>query len=767
MNEQNQLTVIRKTAYLANYPFRALSQEVVALMERVAQGYKSPSAVLIKLFECYCDLLGAKVSYISLSTPSYHRLAQGFLGALQGTDFVNNSRLSRRSFIRAFVEAHNAIRAEIPDMEELKVDPDSMASNVSVWQAQRSSLDEESLRYWNGWGITSQKGREEFLNLPCLWVSHGKEFTEEFFRHWHLHSKKYARPPHAVLNKMAKYLSEHSEDWPSVTFQHPRMIKAFFLAFMKDFFLTAHKQKKNINSQIRSWNSFTTKCEEIFIETGVWAMPFQGGLPKPIPRPDLGIGTHKTMRENGVIVHEKLITPVPLHVTDQEAIEIIFRTIESDISIVKLWATEQCRKLWSRVQRRKALAKVGEKILGRGSEKSVEQLGLENICATFEQDGFRTDTPYLTTRFGGGNRVDVGDLLGLPSSSKLFPYQCLLVIKHPEITPSFLLKFALFDDNGNYIGFIKTDTGAKLIGYKDRKGKARSEQVIELTCESQQWIEEIIEITAPLRKFLRKKGNPIWKELFISCGMGFAPPSSTRMPVWNRCRFENNPKLYEDLRLQFAPYDHLLSCELQQFLERLSLTTIRSSCGVEVYLRTKSVVEMSKALGHTRYNTELLKRYLPDAILAFFQSRWIRIFQRSFICEAMKDSPYLLEATDFASMNELHTFLKNHALKDIPSYLVNPENKPSPKQVESQKSHIYISIDVGIMTAMLSLEAAVKNPKKDQEVSGLAKYWADVSKAVSDEIERGSDPLLLEHLNTARLHCNPSQMEKIIYVTAA
>ncbi|MNC81633.1 hypothetical protein D3C75_1348210 [compost metagenome] len=68
---------------------------------------------------------------------------------------------------------------------------------------------------------------------------------------------------------------------------------------------------------------------------------------------------------------------------------------------------------------------------------------------------------------------------------------------------------------------------------------------------------------------------------------------------------------------------------------------------------------------------------------------------------------------------------------------------------------------------MLSLEAAVKNPKKDKEVCGLAKYWADVSKAVSDEIERGSDSLLKEHLNTARIHCNPSQMEKVIYVAAA
>lgn len=761
------MTIIRKTAFLANYPFRALSREVVALLERIAKAYSTPSGVLIKLFECYCDLLGAKVSYISLSSPSYLNLARGFLGALGSTDFVDNSAGSRRVFVRAFADIHNLIRAEIPGMEELRPDPDSMASNTSLWEEHRSKLDEESIRYWNGWGIPSQKGREYFLDLPCLWISHGKEFTEDFYRHWVLHFKKYAQPEYTVLNKMAKYLSEHSKDWPSATFQHPQMIKAFFLAFMKDYFLTAHQHKKNINSHIRAWNTFVVRCEAIFIETGVWAMPFQGSLPKPVARPDLGLGTRKKMREDGIVVHEKLITPVPLHVTDEEAIEIIFHNIESDISVIKLWATEQCRQLWSRANERKALAKLGEPIQRGGSTKSVEQLGRENICATFEQDGFQTDSTYLTTRFGSGNRVEVSNLLGLPTADKLFPYQCLLVIQHPEITPSFLHKFALFDDKGDFIGFVKNDTGANLIGFKDRKGKKRSEQIIELTAESQQWIEEIIEITEPLRKLLRKEENPIWKELFISCGQGFSPLGSSAPPVWNRSKFEKSPKVYEDLRPQFAPYEHMLRCDLQQFIERVTLTTIRSSCGVEVYLRTKSVVEMSKALGHTRYDAELLKRYLPDAILSFFQSRWIRIFQRSFICEAMKDSPYLLEATDFSNMDELHTFLKNHALKDIPSHLRNPENKPSPKQIESHKSHVYISIDVGIMTALLSLEAAVRNPKKDHEVCGLAKYWADVSKAVSDEIERGGDPLLKEHLNVARIHCNPSHMEKVIYVAAA
>ena len=737
-------------------------------MERTAEAYpNTASGVLIKLFECYCDLMDAKVTYIKLSSPSYLELAKGFLGALKSTNFVDNDVLSRQTYLRSFAGIHNLIQAEIPTMEELRTDADSMVSNVSLWEENRSKMGEERIRYWNGWGIIAPKGQEHFLSLAGLWNSHGKEFTEDFYRHWVLFFKKQARPGYTELNKMVKFLSEHSEDWPTVTFQHPQMIKAFFLAFMKDFFLTAHRKKMKINGQIKSWRRLMANCEELFIETGVWAMPYQGGLPKPLERPDFGLGSRKKVRADGVVVHEKLITPVPLHVTDEEAIEILFHNIETDIMVVKLWAIDQCRQLFSKVKERKLLAKLGLPTQGGASLKSVEQLGLENIYATFEQDGFQTNRNYLTTRFGSGNNVQVASLMGLPTTEKLFPYQCLLVIQHPEITHGFLEKFILFDDNGDSIGYIKDDSGAKLIGYKDRRGKALSEQVIELTAESQQWIEEIIEITEPLRKALRQAGKPTWKELFISCGNGFASPGSMPPTAWNRSRFTAYPKAFEDLRQQFAPYEHMLQCGLQQFLEQVSLTTLRASCGVMVYLRTKSVVEMSKALGHARYDPVLLSRYLPDAILSFFQTRWIRIFQRSFICEAMKESPYLVEATDFASMDELHTFLKNHALKAIPSHLRNPENKPSNEKSESRNNHIYISIDVGIMTALLSLEAAVHKSKEPYQICGRAKYWAELSKAVSDEIERGSDALLKEHLNVAKFHINPSRMEKVIYVAAA
>ncbi len=166
---------------------------------------------------------------------------------------------------------------------------------------------------------------------------------------------------------------------------------------------------------------------------------------------------------------------------------------------------------------------------------------------------------------------------------------------------------------------------------------------------------------------------------------------------------------------------------------------------------------------------KLMKRYLPEAILAFFQTRWIRIFQRGFICEAMKDSPYLLEAANFSNMEELHNFLTNHALKDIPHHLSDPEHTSAEKEKSTSLGvkQVLISIDPGIMTALISLEKAVDMASSPEKVCGRATYWADLSRAVVEEINRGNDYLLKQHLSDALSHCNPEKMESLIYGNAS
>jgi len=72
-------------------------------------------------------------------------------------------------------------------------------------------------------------------------------------------------------------------------------------------------------------------------------------------------------------------------------------------------------------------------------------------------------------------------------------------------------------------------------------------------------------------------------------------------------------------------------------------------------------------------------------------------------------------------------------------------------------------VDPGIMTALVSLEKAVATAERPEEVTGVARYWADLTKAVVAEIRRDNDALLKDHLYVAEQRCNPRRMEKLIY----
>lgn len=221
--------------------------------------------------------------------------------------------------------------------------------------------------------------------------------------------------------------------------------------------------------------------------------------------------------------------------------------------------------------------------------------------------------------------------------------------------------------------------------------------------------------------------------------------------------------------------ERLRGNDLKEFVKRICLSRIRASCGVAIYLESRDVKQMAKALGHAKHSANLLAHYLPEPILAFFESRWVRIFQRGMICLAMKDSPFFIEAMSFATMEELHTFLENHAIKEIPTHLENPEHIREvtkrrapvdigiPRQSTMKVQQLYIQVDPGMLTTLLSLEQAVAKAEQPSRVSGKARYWAEFSKMVCAEIERDNDGLLKAHLHTAKNNVDPTRMEALIY----
>ena len=110
-------------------------------------------------------------------------------------------------------------------------------------------------------------------------------------------------------------------------------------------------------------------------------------------------------------------------------------------------------------------------------------------------------------------------------------------------------------------------------------------------------------------------------------------------------------------------------------------------------------------------------------------------------------------------------FLKNHLIKDIPSHLSDPTKSIERDNTRPNKQ-VLISVDKGILTALISLQRAVSRSTKPDKISGLAKYWSEISWLIEEEINQSYDRLLKEHLKEAKRNLAPGKMEALIYDTA-
>ncbi|HCD7569724.1 hypothetical protein L0026_32885 (plasmid) [Pseudomonas aeruginosa] len=764
------MTIIRKTPSLVNYPYLVIPADVVIVMQRcLTRATPSATDNLLKCFEAYCHVTGCAISYLTLSSPSFLGVAKGFLGALADESFLSGTQPLRNRYAREFNKLLDEMKNEIPLLRTLTEEEKLPSNNKYIWAEQKSSLDTEAVHYWNGWEVKGRKDGKSYLPICLLWNSHGREFAEKIYNRYAQYVEKHQAPAHSEFNLFIIYLSENASKWPESTFHNPIKLKKLFIHNMVASFKTLQSSGGDLASKTIGYAQFIYHMEEAFIQPGVWARPFAGMLPHPVVRTTPGHKTNIKKLPDGTLVKEKLITPIPLEITDSEAIEIIFKTIKSDNHLVLEWAKKKLTNLKQAQNRRRSLARTGAPIYGgKNGKKSLEEVGINDICATFEKFGL----PYIREKgrhvYGRSNAHTLTELLAIPTAQHFFALQIILVAGHPCLTEAFFTNFELHNKRGNLSGFLETDTGHQLVGYKDRKGGRLSEQVIPLTSEEEKWVRLIISATKPLRNELKNRGNDAWRFLFLRCTRHIGPPKPASPFIINKDTFERN-----GLFAEFLAISRRSQSDTKELLLRLSVTTYRASQAVEVYLNTNSVETMAKALGHTTYNSSLLSRYLPEPILAFFQTRWIRVFQRGIICEAMKGSPNLLRAAQFTNMEDLHVFLENHAIRPLPVHLQDPDThtkrtkKPGDSADSAAEEQVLVPIDTGTLTVLLSINLAVSSAQNKTNLCAKAIYWSKFAELVIRDIESGFNSDLQNYLNIAQHHADAAQMEKLIYEATA
>lgn len=761
----NKRTIIHDIMSCNEFPLIRLGEGVAAHLNLIG---KPKSSGLLKLMECYLSITNECLEVRHLNDASFQRLCENFVGALNSEVFVRLSAQQRYNYSRTFIHGINSS----PNITRLDVPLSSIGPTENIaalkLRFEQIKFDEEQVWLWGGWPSTNRVGRKTWFRLYPVYQRLGREFTQRLYE---ISDSYYSgrRASRVVgLSELARFIGQYSQELDASQFRNANFVGIFLREFFSFYIQDGINSKVQIDTLVTNWrNEFLFFAQDYLIKSGLFAEPF-GALPQPTPVRNKEHKTHIANTADGVKVKTKLLTHIPLHLTDIEAIELLFKRIQHDINIVTSWAENQISYTWQRLQRRKSLGKTGRvrhigSIGGRDSRGMRYLVNrdnpkhLANAAASFRYYGYVTKDDVPVQNIFPQPLAVTARELALPTVRSLLPFLALLVVKHPILTPSFLENLELYDRNGRRTGLVKSDAGYKLCGFKFRKGPQTAQQFISLTPQTAYLVLQIIALTAPLRRYLKMKGDDSWRYLLLTSGSAFGYPARIK-------RIASDTSIAHRVEQTAMELSPLMSGNYDQALalaRKMSLPALRASVGVLTYIETKSLNKMAEVLGHEDCSTRLLARYLPPAILEFFQERWIRIFQTGLIVEALKDSPFLLEASSFSTLRELDQFMKVHVLK-LP-LASPPETSLTAPQSPSKYSEIAIGINPSILTCLIDIQTAVKNAT--EPVSGLAKYWAAMTGAIINYIEgdqSGRDDLK-EHLATARTNSNPGAILPLIY----
>lgn len=749
------MTIIKCVNWLTRHPIEALDAGLASRL----QAHRLNRGDLVVL-EAFLQLTNQTLRLKDLRSADFTSCLRQFVGAMHSRHFIQNSQIRTYCRSRRFLVAFHALgvpKRNIPFASVLSRVP---TQEAIAWARdfERRVLDPEKVWCWGGWGATNTAGTKVGFPLYPVYARLGRRFTEKLHSACALYYT--TRRQHGAVAGFAEFcdfIGGYESRLDEQDFNDAYWVQDFLSDFARHFFGREKFKKNDIRNSISVWNRVLVPFFELLAETRTLARPVSGFTKIRGRETKEQIQATKNIRKgaDGTTYQHVLLTPVPLHVSDSEAKEILFKRIENDFAAVVTWAEREVDDIWSRHQNAQRLAKEGTARTSshRGGGPWLTTPSnpkwLANVAATYAHHGHGANSYHYQPAL----LIETAFQLGLPTTGALFPHAALLVANHPELTTTFLDDLELFDKNEKRRGIEPTDAGTYLVGFKRRRGPADAEQKILLNARTVQVVEQVVALTEPLRAYLRNKGDDRWRLLFLTAS------SMTTRPIKQAFAAQASQNWKLVARLQ--TFLRISQSSAADIAGSLSLRAIRASAAVIEYLRTESAEKMSRALGHKTYSPQLLDRYLPRCIQQFFNERWIRLFQTGMIAYAMKDSPNLLTASGFRNMAELDEFLSNHAIRSLPSHLTTPNQATGPSHSASD-SEVVIGVSEGILTALLSLQQAVESSKK--QVCGRAMYWSQFSTRLVAYIRSLNDrPDLQRCLKSAMRHACAAQAEELIH----
>lgn len=708
-------TIIQNSFILQYYNFQNIDKNLNSKIE-TSEAISKNKETFKRLLNTFLFVSDQELKFLDLSSNKFKTIIDNFYLFLDDK-YINLSPEFLRNTKCELVRWIKSLKEEIPELKFYDINTTKTEFDFQ--------FNKEKTNYIQGWFLQGKNNKKQiFINLITFYDLLGQDKTKLIHKNAQQYSSKFELETNkqflSMLNEFSVFLNTKDKNELKqklfVDVELFNLIKEFCFVF----FNKEQDTERALYNSKKKWNKFIEVFEEIFLDGNVLpkislALPRAPGKERK--------GFEKRIKiQNGIEIKSKLITEIPLNITDDIALEILFKKINTDVELTLEWANNNSKEL------------------------------LRLYDKSFPQDFFNKSSIEIRKKIGYQKFLrDIKDTL--LTSNALEPFMFLLINEHPQITESFLVNFELYDDNNNLSGYIKTDNNFYLVGYKKRRGAELAEQKILLNEKSKQIINDIIELTDNYRAYLKNQNNNDWRYLFIHGGESGTKPQKfvkTFVPAPSNIHATEGKK-----RIAFVMNKKNCSKEeATRFVTNMTMTKLRASKAVQLYLIQNDTQKMAEALGHKYYRPELLSFYLPEPILDFFQSRWIRIFQKGIICEAMKDSKNLFKSSNFKSMEDLEEFIHLHSLKNIPD--IKHNNKLS------VNDEIYIGINQDILSVLLSLEKAVE--LAENEVSAKALYWSKFSSKLQEEITSNKANIqFVKDLEKAKNKLKPQIFKDMIY----
>ena len=731
----------------------------------------------ILLFDCLLRVIDEPSisSSITFATARFRTLQALFYGALGSNRYIDASETTRIGLAYAFYTVLKRLESmtpvTLPDHRQKAV---GVIPEEFVHAFEQLKFDNEQVRKLRPYLLQAKSGVEYNVLLGDMVPILGERFTYQF--HEGLCTIARPKAKDAALRDFGTTFtrfvchraSNHQPISPELLTE-PAFVQTLLVDFMEYHFMKMTRRKDvvqegTLGSLQKLWSRYQNYWNAL-VRQKILAAPssaFPAGNPKLLADDSIGHRKVKTDETgNTTVISQKLITAVPLHLTDEEATKLVFEQLKSDFTKVQTWLRDHLDSFFHDQELGRTLAANVQKLpavdeLKQATSSTAGDCGFPLAIKYFKEvHGGYTDTSSIPTTIypdlAARSRISKTSLaryLGIPGRQEAMAFMAFLASHDGRFSESALASAKLLDATGKRINAVETDAGLTLTVLKERNAGNGWHDVL-LKEEVASVVRRWIEVTAPIRKHMKEHGVSGWQNLIIYTGKPLGAPAHFLRSSNINSTFRHFALAHE------ARLGSLAAC--------VTIPRIRSTRGVLVFLETMDITQMARELGNT--NETSLRHYLPDSLWEYFTTRWLRIFQNLLIVEATKDTPYMQRALHFSSAAEMDEFLKNHAITPlIPKEVEVSEHVPI-ANMERVPNELMVAASPGIFATLLSIaEASLQATALGRQLAPQARYWTEFTTRLKTHVQSAAfhDRGIKQMMSDAAANTTPANFMEVV-----